>query len=378
MEGNMKPSRTSAVTSHGFEQTEGHAEVVRRPAIHHVRVAKFDGNNRMQLTKRDPDFEELGGTDSDGEQQRTFLYVVDEDGVIEILAHRYAPYQVTTKSRTVRKPMLMNGKLVSRYDAQTISSYIDLLTGEVIKSTAMTKRQVGVSLRLGECVLQKRAVIKKLRPEVRGFALFVLKFRDHRRGVTPSMRTLAKWYASLHGRRTSDVMRYIGRLEAAGICAGECMTPLFQIASSRMQRSHYLGEHEVAGFRYAALQRDRDEAIRRANPWQVDGMPYPPSDIDPLRKLPDGERWEDARPPSAQFGSQVLRSGVVVPLQHLQRSVPSDGSQFDDVREAIGEPRGCGVPKVVEAQILQFSTPAESFEHLVQCSNADWKDGLAA
>lgn len=351
--------------------------IVQRAPILFVRVVYFDEHDIMHFTDEDPEEVTLGEKDEDGDPTRTFLYVVDEDGVIELLAHRYIPHEIVNRHRTVKPPMLLKGKFVSGYTAPTVKTYLDLLTGDIIKTSELSNRQIGMQMRFGERRLQREAVLQKLRPEVRPFAHFVLGFRDKRRGVTPNMRKLVHWYAELHDRRPSDVSRYVKRLAEGGVCEGECMTSLFQRTDSNMQRSHYLGEAEVAYYRYEDLRTEKARALHYASLRQADGTPFPPSELEVYRLTPSAAA-ERARPKSTQLGGQGLSSGVVIPLQHLQRSVPGDGSQLDDVREAIGEPRGSGVPKVMEAQVLQFSTSAESSEHLVQCSNTDWKDGLAA
>lgn len=297
---------------------------------------------------------------------------------------RYEPVRVQYVSKTVKLPVWIDGKCTNTYLAAEITEFVDVQTGEIVEATKRGQLSSRKPINHAEMLMQRQAALARLRPEVQHFARFVLRFRDQRRGLTPGMDTLVKWYAELHDRRAADVRRLVPALEAGGICVGDCLHPLFQLVQKRWQRSHFLGELEVANYAYAKLLREKEVRMLIQSMRTSKDEVNPSGQLAILKMSIDEARayklaqQEATAPPSPKLGRKRLRRGVVVPLQHLQRSVPSDGSQFDDVPEAIGEPRGCGVPKVVEAQILQFSTSAESSEHLVQCSNADWEDGLAA
>lgn len=312
----------------------------------------------------------------------------DQDPVparrIRLYRQQYEPVRVRYVPKTVRLPVLIDGKITNTYLSAEITEFVDVQTGEILPATKRGPLSSERPINHGEMLMQRQGVLAQLRPEVRHFASFVLEFRDHRRGLTPGMDTLVKWYAELHDRRASDVRRLVPSLEAAGLCIGDCMCPLFQWAETRWQRSNFLGELELANYKFAKLlrEKERGELVKSMTASEHAAMPSGQLAV-LLMTVEEARQYKLAQqeataPTSPKLSGKRLRSRVVVPLQHLQRSVPSDGSQLDDVREAIGEPRGSGVPKVMEAQVLQFSTSAESSEHLVQCSNTDWKDGLAA
>jgi hypothetical protein len=164
--------------------------------------------------------------------------------------------------------MLFNGKLVFAYDSVEISEYLDTITGEIISAAKMSRHpDRRPTIRVGELALQKQAAISRLRPEVAEFAYFVLAFRDQRRGVTPTMEVLVKWFALMTGRRASDIRRYLPRLDEAGICQGSVMHPLFQFAGTKLKKSSHLGAEVSASGRFAIMRhryelRKADEAKR--------------------------------------------------------------------------------------------------------------------
>jgi hypothetical protein len=98
--------------------------------------------------------------------------------------------------------------------------------------------------------------LNALRPEVRAFAYFVLKFANKRRGITPGIETLCQWYAELNGKQARNVRRYIPRLTEVGILAGDnLLGPLFQHTGGTA-RAH-LGEAARASTIYSRMLHDR-------------------------------------------------------------------------------------------------------------------------
>lgn len=131
-------------------------------------------------------------------------------------------------------------------EIKRVTECINMATGEIVpaESASMTV------LDLRDKQAKKDKVLDSLRPEVRAFARFVLRFTNRRRGLTPGIKTLCQWYADLHGRRADNIRRHIPKLEAAGILAGESLLgPLWQ-RTGGTARSH-LGEDAVAAERYA-------------------------------------------------------------------------------------------------------------------------------
>jgi hypothetical protein len=116
-------------------------------------------------------------------------------------------------------------------------------TGEIITTRGVP------SLDLGSKVEKRAAVLRKLRPEVRQFAEFVLKFANKRRGITPGIDTLADWYADLNAKRPDNVRRYIRPLiDAKVLMHDSLLGPAFQ-RTGGMAHDH-LSEHEHAAGLY--------------------------------------------------------------------------------------------------------------------------------
>lgn len=156
---------------------------------------------------------------------------------------RYVPWTVIAKFRVLDCPCDIGGKRVSRYLAPFITEYVDLLTGEILSPAQAKKSGAWPEIRLGERVLQRQAALATLRPEVRHFALFVLKFRNRRRGITPEIDTLAAWYAAYLNKRIDNIKRYIPRLYEAGILAGRSVLhALFQLAGKDTVATDHLHE----------------------------------------------------------------------------------------------------------------------------------------
>ena len=58
-----------------------------------------------------------------------------------------------------------------------------------------------------------------------------MQFRNKRRGLTPGIDELRKWYAIYTGKRAGNVSRYVKNLVEAGILVGtkqDTLMPLFQ------------------------------------------------------------------------------------------------------------------------------------------------------
>jgi hypothetical protein len=136
-----------------------------------------------------------------------------------------------------------------RGKVKRVSEYMDSRAGEVIPA-----EQVRIpALDMRDRLPARERALKSLRPEVRQFARFVLKFANRRRGITPGIDTLCQWYADLCGKLAKNVRRHIPKLHEAGILAGEnLLGPLFQRAGGSAVAS--LGEEMHAATTYARLR----------------------------------------------------------------------------------------------------------------------------
>jgi hypothetical protein len=136
-----------------------------------------------------------------------------------------------------------------------VLEYIDTETGEIL-SARRAKRAPDFwpELHFAERVLLRQAIVDGLRKEVREFARFVLEFLNSRRGITPGVNVLAKWYARLHGQQPHHVRRHVEKLKAANILAGETLVaPLFQRSGKHLSARAHLAEDTVATVRFSRM-----------------------------------------------------------------------------------------------------------------------------
>lgn len=146
---------------------------------------------------------------------------------------------------------------------RSVHEFIDMMSGEIIPAAQLS---IGV-LDLRKRYPAREAALASLRPEVLPFALFVLRFANKRRGITPGIAVLCRWYADLHGKQTKNVRRYVPSLLKAGILAGDTLLgPLFQ-RTGGAARDH-MGEDFRAWCIYQKLERDG-----RASTFGARGLP---------------------------------------------------------------------------------------------------------
>ncbi|NUU04584.1 hypothetical protein [Herbaspirillum robiniae] len=171
--------------------------------------------------------------------------------------------------------MSSSKKARSRYEAVVITEYVDMETGEILPTSAVkSHKDFWPEIHMGERCAQRGTIISSLRKEVRDFALFVLRFANQRRGITPGIDTLARWYAKLHNFQAQHVRRYIPRLKKAGILAGESLlAPLFQISGKGLAAKAHLAEDAAASLKFLRL------AVKRQSPLCTSPLlcPFAPS-----------------------------------------------------------------------------------------------------
>jgi hypothetical protein len=191
---------------------------------------------------------------------------------------RFYPFSLKKSKRTLKMPILIGGKPTLSYEAWDIVDYVDTRTGEIHTADELKAHpECPKTLRFAELFLQRQASLASLRPEVRPFALFILNFRNQRRGLTPGQRELAKLYAVMVGRRPSDIRRYKDALDKAGICFNDVMHPNFQLAGTKTTRGEHLGAEVNAAAMMCLLrlrheqQQGRNTLVAQAECHMLDG-----------------------------------------------------------------------------------------------------------
>jgi hypothetical protein len=172
------------------------------------------------------------------------------------------PYTIEAKWRKLDYPITLgsgNGasvigkakrKRVERYLAPVVVEWFDETTGEILSDAdARSRADYRYPIRTSERQLQREFILSELRPEVRAFAQFALKFRNRRRGLTPGIDQLARWYAQLTGKQTGHVRRYIAKLEEVKIIGGRTSSvlyPLWQLGGASTFPADHLREDVYA------------------------------------------------------------------------------------------------------------------------------------
>ncbi|TCS38373.1 hypothetical protein EDC30_102110 [Paucimonas lemoignei] len=232
----------------------------------------------------------------------------------------YRVASVAYERRRVDPPITINGKEVSRYPSPVVTEYVDMRTGEVIPAkTLRNNPEVWPVVYLSENALRRQAVLNTLREEVRHFALFVLSFRNHRRGVTPGMDKLVVWYARLNEQRPANVRRNVKTLEKTGILAGSSLLgPLFQFSGRHTKAREHLGEDGAASAKYLVMS---------------------------LKKQAKGFQHS----PLSQPVQKVSRSQMSVSPQHRKTLMSGNSRYFHHVQSFLKKTRGCLMPQVMQA-----------------------------
>lgn len=199
--------------------------------------------------------------------------------VREITWGTYRPVEMHRVHRLTDPQMLRHGRWVRSYEAPELE-VVDLDTGEMFRL---------VGTHVGERFHQREFVFSQMRAPVRHFAMFVLQFRNYRRGMSPGLDDLVHWYAELYDLRADNVRRYVATLKSIGFLETETlMGPLFQLSKSDMHPGEYLSEEFGSWARYTLmlgkkerLLEQRDEYIGKKRSWlslasTLSSVPAPP------------------------------------------------------------------------------------------------------
>ena len=162
----------------------------------------------------------------------------------------------TTKVKKLDSPIIMNGQKVRAIEVRKVAEYVDTYSGEIF--TAKEAKALGLQeIDYGLLALRREAILGGLRKEVREFAMFVLKFRNKRRGVTPNAQELCRMYAELYNKRSDNVRRLLDTLKKKGILeSDELLSPEFQISGVNTTAKDHLAEMFIAEITYEKLKRE--------------------------------------------------------------------------------------------------------------------------
>lgn len=161
---------------------------------------------------------------------------------------------MTRVSKRLSTPIIRNGKVISRYDKLEVE-FVDTDTGEIF--SAVKARSMGYpSVDYGLFVLQREYLLSTLKTRQREFALFVLHFRNNRRGITPGLEELIKWYSLYKDIHTSNIYKYLPALYKAGVLEkgnNTLLGPMFQKHGEGLTAKDFLSEWFEADVKFSLL-----------------------------------------------------------------------------------------------------------------------------
>jgi len=174
----------------------------------------------------------------------------------------WAVHKVRQVWRRLATPVKLGKTTLSRYKCAEAIEWIDLITGEILHVQQAKSLGLGTGVHAGEMALQRAAVLAGLREEPRTFARYLLRFRNKRRGIAPSLTQVRRWYAITTGQRMDNTARLVEPLKRADIVAGESVLGmLWQIAGKQATSREHMNEDTRAEFQYISSREKHDYGL---------------------------------------------------------------------------------------------------------------------
>ena len=154
-----------------------------------------------------------------------------------------AIYSTTKEKKTYKSKIL---KKTFRFVRYKVKEYVNLKTGEIISFTFA--KQIGVTEFDYEPLTQeKNEILDSFRKEVKDFALFVLVFRNKRRGLSPNIEQVVEYYSKYSGMRKNNIKaRLLPSIMQKILYSDTLMMPPFQINDRKATAKEHLQEDFIA------------------------------------------------------------------------------------------------------------------------------------
>lgn len=167
------------------------------------------------------------------------------------------PLTVAYPLRKLSIPIRLNGETLDQWRPAKVVEWVDSRTGEILSDTDYRKL-FGKPVYRSERALQRDYVLRRLRPEARSLARYILGFRNLRRGVSPAIPILVKWYAGLTGQRVANIRRIVPTLAAAGIVESDTLVgALWQHSGNAAPSASFLQEESRSAVAHAVQRMER-------------------------------------------------------------------------------------------------------------------------
>lgn len=150
-----------------------------------------------------------------------------------------------TKSQVQRyKSKILNKTFT--FTRQEVVEYLDIKTGEII-SKATARRLGVVEYNYGIFVKERNEILDSFRKEVKDFAMFVLMFRNKRRGISPNIDQIVEYYSKYTGKRSSNIKsRLLPQIMHRVVASPTLLMPPFQIGDKGTPAYEHLKEDFIA------------------------------------------------------------------------------------------------------------------------------------
>jgi len=160
--------------------------------------------------------------------------------------------------RTQKESKIYKSKILKksfRFVRHKVLEYVNLKTGEIIPFNFA--KQIGITEFDYEPLTQERnEILDSLRKEVKEFALFVLLFRNKRRGISPNIEQVIEYYSKFSGMRKNNIKsRLLPLILNKVLFSSTLMMPPFQINDKNITAREHLQEDFIAESRFFELMR---------------------------------------------------------------------------------------------------------------------------
>ena len=161
-------------------------------------------------------------------------------------------YTTKTESQTYKSKIL--GKTF-RFTREKVVEYLDPETGEIL-TLKQFKELGGVEYNHGVFIQERNEILDTFRSEVREFACFLLKFRNQRRGISPSVEKVVEYFSKFSGKRVNNInARLLPKMYGKVLANDNLLTTPFQLTDKRNHGYSHMQEDFIAENTFLDLMR---------------------------------------------------------------------------------------------------------------------------
>lgn len=145
-----------------------------------------------------------------------------------------------------------------RFTRQKVTEYLDPETGEII-ALKQFKQLGGIDYNYGVFAQERNEILDTLREEVKDFACFLLKFRNKRRGISPSLEKILEYYSRFSSKRINNIRnRLLPKLYGKVLSNDNLLMPPFQFSGKNEKAYSHIAEEFVAENTFLHLMKKKN------------------------------------------------------------------------------------------------------------------------